>query len=155
MKNLVSLFLLLFILSSTTFSQEVILKNGNYVYRETGKPYTGIFKEFDSGSKLAAETSIKAGMLDGISTIYYPSGSKKEVRAYLDGKKHGTWTTWNETGQQTAEAGFLNGKKDGNWFVWDDRGIKRYEMFYKNGEKKGVWIIRDEQGKETSREDFK
>ena len=136
-------------------AQEVVYKKGKYISRENGKPYTGIYKEYSSSKILIAETGIKDGILDGISTIFYPAGTKKEIRSYQAGLKHGTWTTWNEAGMTTAEANFVNGKKDGNWFVWDDKGIKRYEMFYVNGEKKGIWIIRDENGKEISREDFK
>lgn len=147
--------LLFFILVNTLNAQEVLLKKGKYIIRETGKSYTGTFKEYDYDKRLLSETGIKDGLLDGITTIYFPSGAKKEIRSYLGGQKHGIWTTWNEAGGKTAEASFTNGKKDGSWYVWDDKGTKRYEMFYKNGEKKGVWIIWDDSGKIISREEFK
>jgi antitoxin component YwqK of YwqJK toxin-antitoxin module len=155
MKKPILLFLFILLLANYLSAQEVIYKKGKYISRENGKPYTGIYKEFNTSNTLIAETSIKDGKLEGASAIYYPSGAKKEIRSYQAGLKHGTWTTWNEAGGKTAEANFKNGKKDGNWFVWDDNGINRYEMFYVNGEKKGTWIIRDENGKEISREDFK
>lgn len=154
MKTLALPLLLLLIFLSNLSAQDVILKDGVYLLQKTGKPYTGVFKEYDATNKLLSETSIKDGLLDGNSTIYYPSGSKKEIRAYRNGKKEGSWTNWNEAGLKTAEAAFKNGKKDGFWYVWDDKGITRYEMFYSAGEKKGTWIIRDEQGKLASREEF-
>jgi antitoxin component YwqK of YwqJK toxin-antitoxin module len=155
MKNLIIPYILFITLVNTLAAQEVTLKNDRYVFRETGKNYSGIFKEYDSEKKLISATCIKDGLLDDSTTIYYPSGTIKEIRSYREGKKNGIWSTWNEAGKKTAEASFKNGRKDGFWYVWDDQGIKRYEMFYENGEKKGIWIIRDENGKVTSREEFK
>jgi antitoxin component YwqK of YwqJK toxin-antitoxin module len=155
MKKLAIPFLLVVLLVNTLAAQDVVLKKGRYLLSESGKNYTGIYKEYDSENKLVSATSIKDGLLNDSTIIYYPSGTKKEVRAYRDGKKHGIWTTWNEAGLKTAEASFKNGKKDGFWYVWDDQGVKRYEMYYENGEKKGVWIIRDEKGAIISREEFK
>ena len=154
MKKLVLPFILIFFIINSLTAQEVIQKKGLFVLRQNGKPYTGIFRETDPENSLVSETAIKDGLLDGNTTIYYPSGTKKEVRAYRMGKKEGVWTSWNEAGRKTAEAGFKDGMKDGNWYVWDDNGVKRYEMFYIKGEKKGTWIIWDEKGKETGREVF-
>jgi antitoxin component YwqK of YwqJK toxin-antitoxin module len=155
MKTLIFPLLFFFFFLNTLAAQDVILKKGLYVLRESNKNYTGIYKEYDSEAKLISATSIKEGLLNDSTVIYYPSGTKKEIRAYKGGQKHGIWTTWNEAGAKTAEASFKNGKKDGFWYVWDDQGIKRYEMYYENGEKKGVWIIRDENGAIISREEFK
>ncbi len=155
MKKLIVLYLLFFTFANTLSAQDVILKQGKYILRENGRSYTGIFKEYDSDKRLISATGIKDGLLNDSTVIYYPSGTKKEVRSYSEGQKNGIWTTWNEAGKKTAEASFRNGKKDGFWYVWDDQGIKRYEMFYVNGEKKGIWIIRDEKGTVISREEFK
>ncbi len=155
MKKFIFPVLLIIILTNILHAQEVILKKGKYVVSATGKQYTGTFKEFDAENRLISATGIKDGLLNDSTSIYYPSGSKKELRSYFNGLKHGIWITWNEAGRKTAEASFKNGKKDGAWYVWDDQGIKRYEMNYVNGEKKGVWIIRDEKGSEISREEFK
>jgi antitoxin component YwqK of YwqJK toxin-antitoxin module len=155
MKKLIIPFILFFILVNTVAAQEVILKKDKYVLRESGICYTGIVKEYDSEKRLVSATCIKNGLLDDSTTIYYPSGTIKEIRSYRKGQKNGIWTTWNESGKKTAEACFKNGRKDGFWYVWDDHGIKRYEMFYEKGEKKGVWIIRDANGDVISREEFK
>ena len=155
MKKFLLPLLVFFILANTVSAQEVILKKGKYITRENGIVYTGVFKEFDSNKRLTSATSIKIGLLDDSTVIYYPSGTIKEVRSYREGQKNGSWTTWNESGKKTAEASFKNGKKDGYWYVWDEQGKKRYEMFYEQGEKKRVWVIWDENGKVISMEDFK
>jgi antitoxin component YwqK of YwqJK toxin-antitoxin module len=148
-------FLLFLLISPVLTAQNVIVKKGLYLHKETGKPYSGIYKEFDAEGRLVSETSIKDGLLDGNTFIYNPSGTKKEMRGYKAGLKNGTWAVWNEKGVKTAEASFAAGKKDGFWYVWDDEATKRYEMFYQNGEKKGTWIQWDENGVEISRETFK
>jgi antitoxin component YwqK of YwqJK toxin-antitoxin module len=155
MKKLFAILFITVALINSIAAQDVILKKDRYYNRHTGRPYTGQFKEYDpENQQLISETSIKDGYLDGSTTLYYSSGTVKEVRSYAVGKKHGTWTTFNESGVKTAEASFKEGKKDGYWYVWDDRGVKRYEMYYENGEKKGTWLIMDEDGKVTSREQF-
>jgi antitoxin component YwqK of YwqJK toxin-antitoxin module len=154
MKKLGLSVLLLFLLTGSLAAQDVVLKKGVYILRDNGKPFSGVFREFDPENRLASELSIKDGFLDGASQFYYPSGSRKEIRTYKAGKKHGTWSMWNAQGIKTSEASFSEGLKDGAWFVWDDNGVKRYEMYYKNGAKTGSWIIWDETGKEISRENF-
>ena len=155
MKKIAISFLVFFVFVNTLTAQDVILKKGRYVLRDNGKAYSGVFKEYGSDKKLTSETCIKNGLLEDSTTIYYPTGTIKEIRSYREGQKNGTWKTWNESGKRTAEASFKNGKKDGFWYVWDDQGTKRYEMFYEKGEKKGVWIIRDENGDVINREEFK
>ncbi len=155
MKKTAILFLLFIIFLNTLTAQDVILKKDHYILRDNGKAYSGVFKEYNSEKRLISATCIKNGLLEDSTTIYYPSGTIKEIRSYRDGQKNGIWTTWNETGKKTAEASFKNGRKDGFWYVWDDNSIKRYEMYYQQGEKKGIWIIRDENGNVTSREEFK
>jgi antitoxin component YwqK of YwqJK toxin-antitoxin module len=155
MKKLVLPFLLILILTNTLAAQEVFRKNDKYLLRSNGKPYTGVNKEYDDDNRLVSETTVREGILDGITTIYYPTGAPKEVHVYKDGKKEGTWKNWNEDGRQIAEAGFKDGKKDGFWYIWDDQGVKRYEMFYIGGEKKGTWVVWDEKGNVVSKMDFK
>ena len=72
MKKLVLPFLLLFILVNSLAAQDVILKKGQYVLRDSGKLYTGVFKEYDSEKRLISATCIKDGLLNDSTTIYYP-----------------------------------------------------------------------------------
>jgi len=149
-----TLLLFCFIMAGALFAQDVILKDGKYVTARKGTPYTGIHQEFDEQHVLIGEHSITNGLLNGLTVIYYPSGTKKEERSYKEGKKDGTWVNWNEDGIRVAEARFRDGKKDGFWYIWDDKGVKRYEMFYTMGEKKGTWIIWDEKGQIVTREEY-
>ncbi|MFN3530396.1 MAG: toxin-antitoxin system YwqK family antitoxin [Bacteroidia bacterium] len=70
---------------------------------------------------------------------------------YLAGKKHGSWSNYDENGKLISTAHFNNGNKDGEWLVWDNQGNLRYKLTYKNGEAVGEWAMYDEHGKVKER----
>lgn len=154
--NRILLFLMFTVcLCGTLAAQDIVIREGRYLVKSTGKPFSGIYKEYDDDARIVSEANVKEGLPDGVTTLYYPTGRTRETRNYINGLKDGTWLTWNEKGVKTAEANFKGGKKSGAWYVWDDEGVKRYDMFYQDGVKKGTWIIYDAGGRETSREEYK
>ena len=76
-------------------------------------------------AKVKTHFEIKNGMLDGLTTFYYPDGQKKEQRSYREGAKYGAWINWSPSGVKIAEANFLNNQKHGDWFIWDEKGNLR------------------------------
>ena len=138
-KNTFLLFFLFCFFGSLS-AQKVVMKNGQF-YGPDERPFTGIFKEYDANGALVSENCVSNGLLDSISTIYYPAGTKKEQRSYKEGKKHGLWINWAPNEVKTAEARFKDGNKEGFWYIWDELGTKRYEMYYVAGQKKGMWYI--------------
>ncbi|HOK38170.1 MAG: toxin-antitoxin system YwqK family antitoxin [Bacteroidales bacterium] len=133
------------LISLMTFSQEI--KEDGLVYYE-GKLFTGKFKEFyQDGISLKSETTVKNGLIQGKSYVYFPDGNVKEVRSFKNGQKHGKWLKYNEKSMLVSLARYKNNLKHGTWKIWDDNGVLRYLMFYKNGEKKGEWKMYDEKGK--------
>jgi antitoxin component YwqK of YwqJK toxin-antitoxin module len=50
-------------------------------------------------------------------TQYYSSGIKSATGKFKDGKKQGTWKTWDENGQLMAIAHYKNGEKTGTWII--------------------------------------
>lgn len=142
MKKLFTLILVLVALFAV--SQNIEITDG--LYYKDNKLYKGVYKEYGSDGVLSAEMSVKKGRLDGKTIVYFPNGSKKEVRGYSNGLKSGKWLVWNEAGSITALAIYKNDKKHGTWIIWDDAGQKRYEMKYHFGEKTGIWYMWDEKG---------
>ena len=61
MKKSIIPFILFFTLVNILAAQEVILRKDKYVLRESGKTYTGIYKEYDSEKRLVSATCIKNG----------------------------------------------------------------------------------------------
>ena len=55
----------------------------------------------------------------------------------IDGKKTGTWITYNAKGEITAKANYENGEKQGKWKIYNNAGELEYKICYKNNKK--VW----------------
>jgi antitoxin component YwqK of YwqJK toxin-antitoxin module len=142
MKKIITPFFLIFSLYG--FSQELTLKDGKYYNSDT--LYTGIYREYSAEGILLVKLNIESGYLEGPCNYYFESGKIKEQKCYMQGKKNGTWYTWNEKGIKTAQAIYKEDKKDGKWYIWDDNGTLRYEMEYKDGNKTGKWSMWDENG---------
>lgn len=47
----------------------------------------------------------------GTYTRYYENGFKAEEGQYVQGKKHGPWTKWDDAGNQTSEEVFDHGDR--------------------------------------------
>lgn len=153
MKRL-SIYLILIFLPAIAVSQNIEKEKGKY-YDQSGNLFTGkLEKYYDQNEQLKAKFNIEKGVLDGRSMVYFKDGSKKEVRAYKDGKMHGVWKTWNKEGVKIARAVYENGKKDGSWKIWDDKGTLRFKMFYENGQKTGTWYNYNEEGKLVATRNF-
>lgn len=135
------------------FSQELELREDGKYYQED-KLFSGEHKSVRSDGTLVSVRFFEYGNEDGISVYYFQNGNKKEERSYLNGLKHGQWTTWNHDGIKTAEAVYFNDEKHGQWLVYDEDGNKRYEMHYDRGKKVGTWFMWDEKGELTSEKKF-
>jgi hypothetical protein len=61
MKKLVIPFLFFLFLLNTVAAQDVVLKKGRYIISESGKNYTGIYKEYDSEKNLFQLQVLKTG----------------------------------------------------------------------------------------------
>ncbi|MBK9291692.1 MAG: toxin-antitoxin system YwqK family antitoxin [Bacteroidetes bacterium] len=112
-----------------------------------GQLYTGEYITRHANGQTESVRNFVMGLEDGVSRYYNEAGMLIELRAWSNGKKHGTWVTFNADGKKTGEANYANDLKHGKWFIWDDNGTLRYEMNYLNGNKTGSWYMWDEQGR--------
>ncbi|HLP12548.1 MAG TPA: hypothetical protein VK177_11500 [Flavobacteriales bacterium] len=68
-------------------------------------------------------------------TWYYENGAVAEEGFYLNGKKHGTWTSYNEKGQKTVMANWLSDKKEGRSYIMHENGQVKYQITYSDNKK--------------------
>ncbi|HYG52811.1 MAG TPA: hypothetical protein VD905_18030 [Flavobacteriales bacterium] len=80
-------------------------------------------------------------------TWYFDNGIVAEEGFYLNGKKHGTWTSYNEKGQKKVIANWLSDKKDGSLYVLHENGLVKYEVVYSDNKKINAFEW-DENGKQ-------
>jgi len=96
MKKIILYTILFFGLIANVYSQNIVKKDGKYV-DEKNEPFTGVYKEYYDNGQLKSEISLSNGLLDDKSYFYHKDGSKKEIRAYRDGKMHDKWISWSST----------------------------------------------------------
>lgn len=77
---------------------------------------------------------------------YYPDGQVRMRGTYLDGEKHGTWTSWYDNGNKWSTGQYTNGVNDGIIITWHENGQKYYEGHFTAGARTGIWRFWDEQG---------
>lgn len=73
---------------------------------------------------------------DGSSTYfveYHPNGRVAAMGAFRDGRRHGTWKTFDERGVMRARAEFDHGKRSGTWEFRDGADALQGTLGYAQG----------------------
>lgn len=105
-------------------------------YEESGK-INGFVQYYDSLGKIYLDANYLESMLEGVSYLYFPNGSKKQITYYKKNKRHGLFKQFYPTGEIKYESEY----KDGLLIAhkeFDPQGelvdeMIRYTMEYKSG----------------------
>ena len=82
-----------------------------------------MIKFYDELEKFS-EGDIKNGKPDGLWTAYDKSTGKKQSETYFtNGVENGPYKVYNENGTPLVVGQYLNGKKIGEWSFYDDYGV--------------------------------
>jgi antitoxin component YwqK of YwqJK toxin-antitoxin module len=144
------------------FKGKGLYKDGNRV---------GDWEFFYSSGKLEQKGKYdKKGRAQGIWKWFYESGTLMREEHYVNGRREGLLTDYNEAGKIILQGNFLDNKMDGHWqyetpdykesgnYVNDERdsvwksfympsGYKRYEGKFENGEPIGIHTMYHPTGK--------
>jgi antitoxin component YwqK of YwqJK toxin-antitoxin module len=137
----------------TGYSQINQGEDGLY-YGKDEKLFSGDYREYWDNGQVKQQMLINDGKMDGQVTLWFRSGTIREIRMYSSGLRNGVWTSYDEFGTKTGEAGYQDDLKDGPWKIWDEKGVLRYDMLYTKGQKAGLWVMYDESGKKISEKKF-
>jgi antitoxin component YwqK of YwqJK toxin-antitoxin module len=80
------------------------------------------------------------GSKEGLKTLYYENGTKKEEIPWNKGKLDGMWRSWFQNGKNESQYRFVNGIKHGKWQWWFEDGKLREELNWNNGKRHGSFI---------------
>lgn len=115
--------------------------NGNeakIVTYENGLPHGSIELRRADGT-LQAKREFAEGKRTGTWTTYDETGEKVLIEAhYKDGLPDGLWQTWHPNGQLSMQQPFVDGKRHGTVKTWDDTGKQVAEVNFAEGERHGV-----------------
>lgn len=100
----------------------------------------GIWKYYHKGSnQLMTVENYKNGKLDGIRTVYFPSGAIAEEATYKNGQREGIYKVYLENGVVSEESHFVKNEYEGEAIFRDPYGkVVSKGNFVKNA-RKGIW----------------
>lgn len=102
------------------------------------KPFTGFLVErYDSGA-LKTRSSIRDGLLDGISEGWFTNGVLQVREPFRKGVSHGQRIKWHPNGSKLSEATIVDGQLDGWFRRWNEGGTLAEEIQMKRGEPEGI-----------------
>jgi antitoxin component YwqK of YwqJK toxin-antitoxin module len=107
---------------------------------EINKLREGPWKYYHKDSKsIMTLENYKNGKLEGIRTVYYPSGKIVDETIYKKGLKEGIYKKYSEAGIVLESSFFKNGEYEGEAVYKDPNDLIIAKGMFKNGLKVGMW----------------
>lgn len=108
--------------------------------KEVNKLHEGPWKYYHKASKTVMTLEhYKDGKLDGVRTVYYPSGKVVDETIYKNGVKEGVYQKYSENGIVLEKSFFKNGEYEGEAVYKDPNDQVIAKGKFKNGKKVGKW----------------
>jgi antitoxin component YwqK of YwqJK toxin-antitoxin module len=108
--------------------------------KEINKLREGQWKYYHKASKaIMTLENYKKGKLEGIRTVYYPSGKVVDEINYKNGLKEGVYKKYSENGIVLENSFFKNGEYDGEAIYKDPNDLVVAKGKFKDGKKIGKW----------------
>ena len=105
-----------------------------------GKIHEGPWKYYHENSKVIMTLeNYKNGNLEGLKSVYYPSGKIAEETNYKNNIKNGFYKKYAEKGILLEESNYKNGEFHGQAVYKDPEGNIVAIGIYKEGKKVGIW----------------
>ena len=118
------------------------------------KLYEGVWKYYHENSKaIMTLENYSNGKLEGVRSVFYPTGKLAETTNYSKGIKSGLYRKYTAAGVVLEEAIYKDGQFDGKAIYRDPAGNIVAQGIYINGKKKGIWQFY-ENGKLVSEENM-
>lgn len=118
------------------------------------KMFEGEWKYYHKASKtIMTIENYKNGKLEGLRSVFFPSGKIAEETYYKAGLKNGSSKKYSEKGVVLEEAAFKNDQYDGEAVFRDVDGNIVSKGKFTNGKKTGIWQF-FENGKLISEENW-
>jgi|GEM_PF-5527388 len=91
------------------------------------------------GGGLYFTVSMKYGITDGPSTIYYPDGTVKSKVDYKNGKLDGVFTSYFPSGNLSDKVTYMEGKPEGLYISYYENGQEKKVRTYTQGSLQGAY----------------
>ena len=112
--------------------------------------FEGWIVDYHESGELLCLEHYEMGIPSGFFRRWYANGHPESEGFFRDGKEDGVWTLWFENGKKREMKVFQRGILEGLYAWWFSNGQLRAEGNYKEGKKEGIWIHYDRLGKEKN-----
>ena len=106
----------------------------------------------ESNGTLVSEEHYKAGVIEGISYIFYPEGGLSEMHYYKNGIRDGLWEQYYMDGKLKLRGAYKAGEKQGLFKTLYNSGQVMFTGQYISGHQDGTWIYYNEKGSISKKE---
>lgn len=109
-------------------------------YSDDSMVGNGSYKEYYQSGQLFVSGAYKLGLRVGDWTYHHNSGEEAKKVTYVDGKPDGKVEVRRADGTLQAQEEYKNGKRHGTWISYDATGEQKLrESIYDDGKPDGVW----------------
>jgi antitoxin component YwqK of YwqJK toxin-antitoxin module len=108
-------------------------KNGKWHIKGSSTPYSGPFIDYFFNGKKQGDGILRAGVLEGLRTVYNPDGTTSYYEYYVNGIENGESKEYFRNGKLHQEGQYKNGKEDGLWKEWYSTGQLKRQTEFKDG----------------------
>jgi antitoxin component YwqK of YwqJK toxin-antitoxin module len=122
---------------------------GNYL--DEKKDSTWQFFSESNGTIVSMEP-YRAGLIDGISKVFFPEGGLSEINGYKNSIKDGPWEQYYLDGKLKLRGTYKAGEKEGVFKTFYNSGQPMITGQYSLGHQDGTWTYLDEKGTVTKKE---
>lgn len=116
---------------------EVERVDGLLVFKDGGKPLTGILVDHYPGGTPRSRTEVRKGVFHGRSEGWFVDGTREVEEFFVDGVSHGKRTRWHPNGKTSSEATVVNGEITGTFRRWHPNGLLAEEISMVSGQPEG------------------
>jgi antitoxin component YwqK of YwqJK toxin-antitoxin module len=109
----------------------------------------------ESTGSIVTRESYMAGLINGLSEVFFSEGGLSEKQAYKEGKKDGVWEQYYSDGKLKLRGYYRAGDKVGPFIANDLMGRIMVSGQYSDGHQDGTWTYFDEKGKITKMEYYR
>ncbi|MFZ4520678.1 MAG: toxin-antitoxin system YwqK family antitoxin [Bacteroidales bacterium] len=125
------------------------LAEGNYL--DEKRDSTWQFYSESNGTLVSVESYV-AGLVNGLSKIYYPEGGLSELYYFKNGVKDGLWEQYYLDGKLKLRGAYKSGEKQGSFKTYYNSGHVMMDGQYNHGHQDGTWLYYDDKGGVSKKE---
>jgi antitoxin component YwqK of YwqJK toxin-antitoxin module len=119
-------------------ASELARREGLLYLGKDRRPFTGFMLEKYANGTLKSRSTVRDGILDGLSEGWHANGQLQVREVFQKGVSHGLREKWYENGVKLSEGAIAEGKHDGLFRRWHENRVLAEEVTMRGGVPDGI-----------------